>query len=213
MNCSVDPRPAVVLSEMTDSLPQKTGSIDPRPGKRDRLVAAAVQLLHQQGIERTTLADIAQLADVPAGNVYYYFKTKDDVVAAVVDAHVQQVRSTLASIDDGHRTPKARLKALVHELSGQSEIVAQFGCPLGSLCSEVDKRIDAPVFAVAELMLVIIGWAEEQIRDIGHVGEARGLAVDLLAAYQGSALLANTLRDPKVLSGSARRLDRWIDSL
>ena len=44
------------------------------------------------------LADIAELADVPAGNVYYYFKTKDDVIAAVVEAHIQQVRTTLATL-------------------------------------------------------------------------------------------------------------------
>jgi AcrR family transcriptional regulator len=51
-------------------------------GKRDRLVAAATQLLRQQGIERSTPADIAKAADVPAGNVYYYFKTIDQVIAA-----------------------------------------------------------------------------------------------------------------------------------
>ncbi len=198
---------------MTDSSGQKSATAEARPGKRDRLAAAAAQLLHQHGIERTTLADIAQLADVPAGNVYYYFKTKDDVIAAVVEAHVQQVRTTLSSIDSGHRSPKARLKALVHELGGQSEVVAQYGCPLGSLCSEIDKRLDAPDFAVANLMLVTIGWAEEQFREMGHGSQARDLAVDLLASYQGSALLANTLRDPKILSTTTRRLDRWIDSL
>ena len=198
---------------MTDSPSKEATTVGSRSGKRDRLVAAAVQLLHQHGIERTTLADIAQLADVPAGNVYYYFKSKDDVIAAVVDAHVQQVRSVLASIDSRHRSPKSRLKALVRELAGQSEVVTRYGCPLGSLCSEIDKRLDASDFAVAELMLVIIGWAEEQFREMGCRGQSRDLAVDLLAAYQGSALLANTLRDPTILSGAARRVDHWIDAL
>ena len=198
---------------MTDSRLEKTAVVEARPGKRDRLIAAAAQLVHQHGIERTTLADIAQLADVPAGNVYYYFKTKDDVIAAVVGMHIDQVRRTLATIDSNHRSPKARLKALVRELGGQSELVAQYGCPLGSLCSEIDKRADAPEFAVAELMLVIMAWAEGQFREMGESGQAHDYAVDLLAAYQGSALLANTLRDPKILSGSARRLDRWIDAL
>ena len=197
---------------MTDSPSVEPTTVPPRPGKRDRLVAAAVQLLHQHGIERTTLADIAQLADVPAGNVYYYFKTKDDVIAAVVEAHILQVRLALATIDSRQRSPKSRLKALVRELAGQSEVVAQYGCPLGSLCSEIDKRLDAPDFAVAELMLIIIGWAEEQFREMGCGDQSRDLAVDLLAAYQGSALLANTLREPRILSGAARRVERWIDA-
>src|SRR6516165_6500617 len=106
--------------------PRPSDRIGGRPGKRERLVAAAVQLLHQQGIEGTTLADIAHEADVPAGNVYYYFKTKDEVIAAVVDAHIRQVKDTLASIDARHRSPKARLKALVRELADQSEAVARY---------------------------------------------------------------------------------------
>ncbi len=98
----------ILISEMTDSTsparrPPSTGG----RGSASGWSRAAVQLLHQQGIERTTLADIAKVADVPPGNVYYYFKTKDEVIAAVIEAHAQQVRTTLASIDARHRSPKA----------------------------------------------------------------------------------------------------------
>ena len=197
---------------MTDSTAGQATAIGHRPGKRERLVAAATQLLHQQGIEQTTLADIANAADVPAGNVYYYFKTKDDVIAAVIEAHVQQIKTTLASIDAHHRSPKSRLKAFVREFTAQSEIVAQYGCPLGGLCSELGKRVKQSNFTAAELMRLPIEWAEEQFRSLGR-RDAHDLALDLLAAYEGSALLANTLRDPAVLSRAARRLDRWIDTL
>jgi AcrR family transcriptional regulator len=195
---------------MTDS-PKPGTAVERRPGKRERLVAAATQLLHQQGVERTTLADIAKIADVPAGNVYYYFKTKDDVIAAVIEAHVQQIRATLSLIDTRHRSPKSRLKSLVREFASQSEIVAQYGCPLGSLCSELDKRVNESSLAVAELMRLPIAWAEEQFRSLGR-RDAHDLAVDLLAAYEGSALLANTMRDPNVLTRAERRIDQWIDT-
>jgi len=183
-----------------------------RPGKRERLIAAAAQLVHQQGVERTTLAEIAQAADVPAGNVYYYFKTKDEVIAAVIQAHAEQIKATLALIDARHPSPKSRLKAFVREFTAQSEIVAQYGCPLGSLCSELDKRVKDPGLPAAELMRLPIDWAQEQFRSLGRP-DARDLAFDLLAAYEGSALLANTMRDPSVLSGAARRIDHWIDTL
>ena len=202
----------ILTSEMTDSTSGQATATGQRPGKRERLIAAATELLHQHGIERTTLADIANAADVPAGNVYYYFKTKDDVIAAVIDAHVQQVNATLASIDAHHKAPKSRLKALVREFASQSEMVAEHGCPLGSLCSELGKRVIPPSFAAAELMRVPVEWAEEQFRALGR-RDARDLALDLLAAYEGSALLANTMRDPSVLSRAAQRLNRWIDSL
>jgi AcrR family transcriptional regulator len=197
---------------MTDSTSGQTTAVERRPGKRERLVTAAVQLLHQQGVERTTLADIAQVADVPVGNVYYYFKTKDEIITAVVEAHAQQITAALALIGTRHRTPKSRLKALVREFAAQSEIVAQYGCPFGSLCSELDKRVNQKSFPTAELIRLPIEWAEQQFRSLGR-RDAHDLALDLLAAYEGSALLANTMRDPSVLSKAARRLDRWIDTL
>ena len=199
-------------SEMTDSVSGQATAVERRPGKRERLIAAALQLLHRHGVERTTLADIAKAADVPVGNVYYYFKTKDDIIAAVIEAHAQQITTTLAFIDAHHRSPRRRLKALVEEFAARSEMVARYGCPFGSLCSELDKRDREPSLAVAELMRLPIEWAERQFRSLGRQ-DARDLAFDLLAAYEGSALLANTLRDPGVLSGAARRLDRWIDTL
>jgi AcrR family transcriptional regulator len=197
---------------MTNSAPDLEKTLVRQPGKRERLVAAAVELLHQQGIERTTLADIAKAADVPAGNVYYYFKTKNEIIAAVIDAHVQQTRATLASIESHHRSPKSRLKNLVSEFVSQREIIVHYGCPYGSLCSELDKRVDESGAAGAELMRVPIEWAEKQFRLLGR-DDAHDLAVNLLATYEGSALLANTLRDPDILSRQARRLDRWIDAL
>src|SRR6266536_184061 len=77
---------ALTLSEMTDS-PSARG------GKRERLVASAGERLHRQGVAATTLADIAQAADVPVGNVHYYFRTKDDLVRAVIEAQLDQVEA------------------------------------------------------------------------------------------------------------------------
>jgi len=191
---------------------QQEEAAQPRPGKRERLVAAASQLLHQQGIEKTTLVEIAQSADVPAGNVYYYFKTKDEIITAVIGAHLQLVQGMLASIDARHRSPKTRLKALVSDLMRQSDMIVQYGCPLGTLCSELDKRGGGPGVAAAELMRTPIAWAEEQFRSLGKP-DAHDLAVKLVATYEGAALLTNTLRDPKILAREARRLERWIDTL
>jgi AcrR family transcriptional regulator len=155
---------------MTDSMSADTGSAPTAElvgGKRERLVAGARQLLHAQGVENTTLADIAQVADVPVGNVYYYFKTKDELVHAVVTAHGQEVAGALAALER-HRTPKARLKALVRMLAGKGELTARYGCPQGSLCSELDKRDDEVAAACAQLIALPIEWSERQFRDMGR---------------------------------------------
>src|SRR5271170_6439999 len=81
--------------------------------KRAELVAAATQLLHEQGFHRTTLADVAGRADVPLGNVYYYFKTKDALAEAVILAHEEALRERFAEWTRAHVEPRARLRCLV----------------------------------------------------------------------------------------------------
>ena len=88
----------------------------------------------------------------------------------------------------------------------------QHGCPLGSLCVELGKRVNQPSLTAATLMRLLAEWAENQFQALGRP-DAHDLALDLLAAYEGSALLANTLRDPNVLSRTARRLNHWIEAL
>ena len=190
---------------MTDSLSK------PPRGKRERLVAGARQVIHQRGVEKTTIADIAHAADVPVGNVYYYFKTKDEIVDATIESQTRDVRGVLESLER-HRTPQARLKALIRQLTAQSELTADYGCPMGSLCSELDKRGDGFERSCGELLRLPIDWAERQFRELGR-RDARDLAVALIASYQGIALLTNTLRDPELMVREGRRLERWIDSL
>jgi TetR/AcrR family transcriptional regulator, transcriptional repressor for nem operon len=189
---------------MADSTPR-------RADKRERLVASARQVLHQQGVQKTTIADVAQAADVPVGNVYYYFKTKDELVGAAIDDHVRDIAAMLATFER-HRTPKARLKALVRSWGDMGGLVAQHGCPHGSLCSELDKRDDGLDRAAAKLLELSVDWAEQQFRQIGR-RDARDLAIALVAAFQGAALLTNTFREPELLTRQSRRLERWIDSL
>jgi TetR/AcrR family transcriptional regulator, transcriptional repressor for nem operon len=185
--------------------------VAPRTGKREQLIESARTLIHEQGVHSTTLAEVAQRADVPPGNVYYYFKTKDDLVSAVLDAYARQVDGLIESLER-HRSPQARLKALVRNWDAQREVVARYGCPMGSLCTELDKIDDGPEKGGAVVLARIIEWAESQFRELGR-RDASDLAHALFAGIQGAALLANTFRDPEILTRQTRHLERWIDSL
>jgi TetR/AcrR family transcriptional repressor of nem operon len=181
------------------------------PGRRERLVASATELLHQRGVQRTSLADIAQAADVPVGNVYYYFKTRDDLIRAAIDSREESIHALLSSF---HRrsTPRARLKGLARSWADVADLVAAHGCPIGSLSSELNKQQDGLAEDAARLSRIVLDWAQAQFRELGR-RDARNLAITLFAGVQGAALLANTLRDPNILSREVRRLERWIDEL
>ena len=186
-------------------------SIATKPeGKRERLVASARSLIHEQGVHRTTLAEVAERGDVPLGNVYYYFKTKDELVRAVLDGYHKEAEKLIESFER-HRSPQARLKALVQNWEDMRDEVARHGCPMGTLCAELDKVDGGADRDAAAVMARIIDWAEEQFRQLGQ-RDARDLAVALFAGIQGAALLANTFRDPTILARQGRHLERWIES-
>jgi TetR/AcrR family transcriptional regulator, transcriptional repressor for nem operon len=180
-------------------------------GKRERLVEGARRVLHEQGVEATTIADIAAAADVPVGNVYYYFKTKDELIEAAIDAHADHIQTVLAEFER-HRTPRARLKALPLSWPEVADQVARYGCQHGTLCQELAKRDDGLDRRAAKLLALTVDWAEEQFRLMGR-RDARDLAVGLVAAIQGTALLTSSFRDPEVMTRQAHRLARWIDEL
>jgi TetR/AcrR family transcriptional regulator, transcriptional repressor for nem operon len=186
-------------------------SVEANLGKRERLVEGARQLFHEQGVHRTTLAEVAERAQVPVGNVYYYFKTKDELLAAVIEGYKQQA-SALIEAFERHRSPQARLKALVRNWSDMRDAVADRGCPMGTLCAELDKYDTGSDREAAAVLALIIDWAEAQFRRLGR-RDARDSAVALFAGIQGAALLANTFRDPTILTHQTRHLERWIDTI
>jgi AcrR family transcriptional regulator len=182
------------------------------PGKRERLIAAACDLFYRQGIAGTTLAHIAEAADVPLGNMYYYFKTKDDIVAAVVEARTEEIRAATAALQRRYGSPKARLKALVGMLAESSEAIADHGCALGTLCSELANQPGRSPALTAPLMQTLLDWAEQQFHAMGR-RDARDLARELVIAYEGSAVLTNALAQPELMAQQARRMERWINAL
>jgi AcrR family transcriptional regulator len=180
--------------------------------KRQRLVEGARQMIYQQGVERTTLADVATEANVAVGNIFYYFKTKDELVDAIVDGYSEERDELLARLNR-RRTPRARLKAFVEELDATRDSISQYGCPIGTLASELDKRFGVDASSRSrELLGVVVDWVERQFREMGRP-DARDLAVTLVAAYQGTAVLTHSLRDPDLMHRQSQRLLRWIDDV
>src|SRR6185503_961716 len=118
--------------EVTDSLTQVGEA------KKDRLVAGAASVLHRRGVRDMTLAEVAKAAEMPRGNLYYYFKTRDELVEAVIASHGERLRQQLEASDE-LPDPAERLKSFVRSWSESADLVAAEGCPIGSLCSELNK--------------------------------------------------------------------------
>ncbi|MFI6517085.1 TetR/AcrR family transcriptional regulator [Spirillospora sp. NPDC050679] len=193
---------------MTDSPKSRARGAD----KRRRLMRAAARVLHEQGVERTTIADIAHAADVPVGNVYYYFKTKDELVQAALAEHAGGLAEFTAELEK-LPDPLDRLKALVDSWIAQRDVAARHGCPTGTLAVELDKRPGSGLDVEAgRVIRLLLDWVEGQFRELGRA-DAADLALAFVGAYQGMSLLANALREPEVMIREGARLTRWLDAL
>src|SRR3979490_1885806 len=171
-----------------------------QPDKRTRLIETATKLAYGRGFRETSLADIAEAARVPVGNVYYYFKTKEEPAEARAEG-------------DRLSAPKERLLAFVGSVRANREQLARGGCPLGGLCTELHKEGGALAKKSATLVTQPMRWLEEQFRAVGHEKDSRELAVHLFSAFQGMAAVALGTNDREVVVMEAKRLKDWIGTL
>jgi AcrR family transcriptional regulator len=179
---------------------------------RTRLLHAAEKTTYRHGFGSTAIADIAKEARVPLGNVYYYFKTKDEIADAIVQLRVTRFKKLLQELDQAD-SPAERLCGFVQIKIKNREGLARSGCPVGTLCSELQKHGGAVAKKSRVLFAEALAWMEAQFKALGKGADSRGLAVHLLSATQGVSVLAHTFHDPGMIEMEAAGLMQWIRSL
>jgi len=183
-----------------------------KPGKRTRLIQAALTCVYRQGFKETRLADIAAAADVPTGNVYYYFKTKEEIGAAIIEQRLFQINTLHRKLDELD-SPKERLCGFVGMTRDNRNMLAEGGCPIGTLCTELHKGDDPLARQSTVLFEQLLVWLRTQFAALSQGADSQGLAVHLLAALEGIAVLAHSLNDPEIVVMETERLQRWIRTL
>jgi len=180
-----------------------------RNDKREKLVSAANESFRQRGVDSTTLANIAELAKVPLGNVYYYFKSKESIVYAVIE-HRRKENSQkfegYAEITD----PLIRLQTFVRDAVEHNETSEKFGDAVGGLCQELGRQGGEVAEAASTLMEDTLTWVESQLISLGKGEKARQIAMVLVASMQGINLLALTFKNPNYTKEQADYLVDWI---
>ena len=137
---------------------------------RERIVAAAADLIFERGVAETTLEDIRAAAGVSGSQVYHYFEDKQALVRAVMDHRPNAVLDTQGPRLD-HLDTLPGLRAWRDLLvEHQRTLECRGGCPIGTLGAEVAEIDDAARMAVARGF----GRWEARIRDGLRAMHARG---------------------------------------
>ena len=186
---------------------------------RDRIVAAAADLMYRHGVAGTSIPAVRDAAGVSSSQVYHYFADKDDLTRAVIASQSEAIlsyqASSLARLDslDALRAWRDVMVDAARQEKGAG------GCPLGSLSSELSD--DHP-WAREALAAGFTAWSEAiraGLTTMAANGTLRRgtdpgrLALALLAAVQGGLLLAQAQRSTDALEAALDTVIAYIHGL
>ena len=178
-------------------------------GNRQRIIEAADGLFYRRGYNQTSFQDISEATGIPRGNFYYYFKTKEDILNAVVDSRIAELNNMLAQCEAESDDARERLMLFTDMLDSNRQDILQSGCPIGTLSSELAK--DEPVLheKARQALSLLRDWIKLQFESLG-VSSADDLSMDLLARLQGTTVVACAFKDDDFISRSHQEIKDWI---
>src|SRR5215831_9632163 len=106
---------------------------------RDQIIEAADQLFYRNGYEHTSFSDIADAVQISRGNFYHHFKTKDEILDAVIKRRLAGTRKMLDQWEIEGKHPADRIRSFIDILIANRADIKRYGCPVGTLCSELVK--------------------------------------------------------------------------
>jgi AcrR family transcriptional regulator len=179
---------------------------------RDHIVEAADLLFYRQGYEHTSFSDIADAVQISRGNFYYHFKTKDEILDAVIEARLANTQHMLERWELEGKAPADRIRSFIHMLIANRADIKRFGCPVGTLATELAKLDHPSQNEANKLFTLFRTWLRRQFTLLGHKADADALAMHLLARSQGVATLAAAFNDEKFIRQEVKQMCAWLDS-
>ena len=177
---------------------------------RDRIIEAADRLFYEQGFEHSSFAQIAELVGISRGNFYYHFKSKDEILDAVIHYRFARTRSMLDNWEMEADSPAECIHRFINILIMNRAKIKRYGCPVGTLCSELSKLEHVARKDANKLFDLFRHWLKKQFEQLGHSKEADTLAMHLLTMSQGVASLASAFQDEKFIRTEVDRLYDWL---
>jgi AcrR family transcriptional regulator len=168
---------------------------------RERIVDDAAELMYEHGVRNTTLDDVRKKSGASGSQLSHYFNDKADLTRQVIATRSAATQSFLRREEFEGLSSIAALRRFAEAcLERLGPMYSRGGCPYGSLVGELmdaDDVIRDELIAGYDLCLQHFGDALAAMKRTGELGaraDARHLAVILLAAHQGGAMLTQIAR-------------------
>lgn len=177
-----------------------------------RLLEAAIDLIWARSYGAVSVDDICAEAGVKKGSFYYFFKSKDELVAAALDAKWDEIRPHYDRFFSASRPALDRLRdAFVYAYEHQKELAQKhgrvLGCPFSSIGTEVIAASDVVRGAVQRLIKGKLCYYESALRDLQAEGlvskdeDSAVLTQQIYSYFEGVLAQARIANNVELLRG------------
>lgn len=162
-----------------------------RPNKRDELVRKALEVFYARGFHATGMDTLVRETGVSKTSMYKHFRTKDDLITAVLQLRDDNFRSWLyRRMEELAQTPADQLRAMFTALSEWFEQPEFAGCMFVKASAEFQDHAHPVYRQSTEHKQLILKHLEDLATQAG-AHEPATLARQLLTLKEGAIILAS----------------------
>jgi AcrR family transcriptional regulator len=174
------------------------------------IIDAARNHIYHKGYGATSYANIAQETNLKKGNIQYHFKSKDELLQAVIDQQITGIRQQLESWSLDCGTTYDCIERFITMVDDNADNLSQYGCPMGTLNSELGKDHREQQHQARSMFDLYLRWLEARFSAILPRETARARAEQLMVMAQGASLMAHIHADPEIVRRQATLMREWL---
>jgi AcrR family transcriptional regulator len=183
---------------------------------RLRIIHAAADLFHKQGVQATSPDEVIAASDTGKGQFYHYFKNKEGLVHEVLQTHVEAIRTGAAPINYEINSWSDLEQWFVAHVQLQKRFRMTRGCPFGTIGNEVTENDElirqdlSLIFEIVKNKLAAFFIKEKAKGAIAQFANEEAMADFCIATVQGAMLLGKIKRNAEPAESTIREALRHL---
>jgi AcrR family transcriptional regulator len=175
-----------------------------------RIIRAAADLFHKQGVRATSPDEIIEASNTGKGQFYHYFKIKEGLVHEVLQAHLDAIRDGTAPLNYEIESWADLERWFIANLELQKKFGMTRGCPFGVIGNEITENDElirqdlSLIFEVVKGKLEAFFIKKKAKGELLPTVDENTLADFCIAAVQGAMLMGKIKRSSRLVEATLR---------
>ena len=177
---------------------------------RLRIIQAAADLFHKQGVHLTSPDQIIEASGTGKGQFYYYFKNKEGLVHEVLQNHLEMIKTNQAPVSYNVNSWQELEQCFLMHIELQKRFDMTRGCPIGTVGNEVTEHDElirqdvSLIFEVIKNKFAAFFIREKAKGNLSDDANEEQLANFCIATLQGAMLLGKVQRSSRPVEAAIR---------